>query len=84
MVPPQSGQVFLFHSDPADGQRFNWKKDLLSFTMRKNQNAVQENRLFLKVDGRDEIVSSQCKGAEPDLISRRAFWLVSRPDLVLV
>jgi len=42
--PPSSGQLYIFHSLPGDTRTNNWKKDMLQYTMRKNQNAFQENR----------------------------------------
>ena len=51
-----SGQLYLFHSNPRDTRTFNWKKDKLNYVMRKNQKSFQENRQFLKINGKDEIV----------------------------
>ena len=80
--PPKNGQVFLFHSGPNEG-RHAWKKDHLKYKLRKTQNSVQENRFFLKSQN-GEIAVSICKGDEPDCVSRRACWLVKRPDIIIV
>ena len=83
LVPPSSGDFLIFDID----NKF-WKKDLHQYSTRKVSNAIQENRVKLKVNKQDIAVCSYCSGSgtgmTPQSFKRRAYWLIEQSKYILV
>lgn len=79
---PQNGSVFLF-----DRRRCkNFKKDGFSWKRRKTggANSVREDRMYLKINGVDKIYGCYSHSSIVSTFHRRCYWLLDKPDLVLV
>ena len=82
MRRPSNGSVFLF-----DRRRVkNFKKDGFSWKRRKTggANSVREDRMYLKINGVDKIYGCYSHSAIISTFHRRCYWLLDKPDLVLV
>ena len=79
---PLNGSVFLF-----DRRRVkNFKKDSFMWKRRKTggANSVREDRMCLKVNGSDCIYGCYAHSAIMSTFHRRCYWLLDKPDVVLV
>lgn len=79
---PLNGSVFLF-----DRRRVkNFKKDAYSWKRRKTggANSVREDRMNLKINGSDKIYGCYSHSSIISTFHRRCYWLLDKPDLVLV
>lgn len=79
---PLNGSVFVF-----DRKRVkNFKKDSFMWKRRKTggANSVREDRMCLKVNGTDCIYGCYSHSSIMSTFHRRCYWLLDKPDIVLV
>jgi hypothetical protein len=79
---PHNGSVFLFDRRIVK----NFKKDSFMWKRRKTggANSVREDRMCLKVNGVDSIYGCYSHSSIIATFHRRCYWLLDKPDLVLV
>jgi hypothetical protein len=79
---PNNGSVFLFDRRKVK----NFKKDLFIWKRRKTggANSVREDRMCLKINGVGLIYGCYSHSSIISSFHRRCYWLLDRPDLVLV
>jgi hypothetical protein len=79
---PNNGSIFLFDRRVVK----NFKKDSFMWKRRKTggTNSVREDRMYLKVNGMDCIYGCYSHSSIMSTFHRRCYWLVEKPDIVLV
>jgi hypothetical protein len=79
---PNNGSIFLFDRRVVK----NFKKDSFMWKRRKTggTNSVREDRMYLKVNGVDCIYGCYSHSSIMSTFHRRCYWLVDKPDIVLV
>ena len=79
---PRNGSVFLFDRRLVK----NFKKDSFLWKRRKTGglNSVREDRMCLKVNGENSIYGCYSHSSIITTFHRRCYWLLDKPDIVLV
>jgi hypothetical protein len=79
---PNNGSVFFYDRRVVK----NFKKDGFVWKRRKTGgiNSVREDRMYLKVNGVDSIYGCYSHSSIMSTFHRRCYWLVEKPDIVLV
>jgi hypothetical protein len=79
---PNNGSVLLFDRKKVK----NFKKDAFVWKRRKTggANSVREDRMCLKINGIGSIYGCYSHSALISTFHRRCYWLLDKPDLVLV
>ena len=79
---PVNGAVFIFDRRKVK----NFKKDSFTWKRRKTggANSVREDRMCLKVNGVDCIYGCYSHSSLMPTFHRRCYWLLEKPDIVLV
>lgn len=79
---PRNGSVFIFDRREVK----NYKKDSFAWKKRKtgSSKSVREDRMSLKVNGIESIYGCYSHSYLMPTFHRRIYWLLGKPDIVLV